>query len=137
MKAPFFDLKRQYKGISENVEKAIVEVAASCGYVEGAAVKEFEKNIADYLGVKHVITCNSGTNALELSLRACGVKPGDEVITTAFSFFATAEAISSVGAVPVFADINEEDYNIDPASVEEKNTDKTKAILPVHIFGCP
>lgn len=137
MKIPFFDLSRQYSGIKEDVEKSILEVCASCGYVEGAAVKKFEKEMAEYLGVKHVITCNSGTDSLELALRACGIKPGDEVITTAFSFFATAEAISAIGAVPVFADIREEDYNIDPASVEKLITEKTKAILPVHIFGSP
>lgn len=137
MKIPFFDLSRQYIGIKEDAEKSILEVCASCGYVEGAAVKNFEKEMAEYLGVRHVITCNSGTDSLELALRACGVKPGDEVITSAFSFFATAEAISAIGAVPVFADIKEDDYNIEPVSVEKLITDKTKAILPVHIFGSP
>lgn len=137
MKIPFFDLKRQYEGIAKDVEKAVLEVCSSCGYIEGVAVKQFESEMADYLGVKHVITCNSGTDALELALRASGIKPGDEVITTAFSFIATAEAISAIGAVPVFADINEEDYNINPCSVEKKITEKTKAILPVHIFGSP
>lgn len=137
MKIPFFDLSRQYAGIKEEAEQAVLQVCASCGYIEGAAVKQFEKEMAEYLGVKHVITCNSGTDSLELALRASGIKPGDEVITSSFSFFATAEAISAVGAVPVFADIKEEDYNIDPESIKNKVTEKTKAILPVHIFGSP
>ena len=118
MKIPFFDLKRQYEGIRTDVEKALIEVSSSCGYIEGPAVKKFEAEMAEYLGVKHVITCNSGTDALELALRASGIKPGDEVITTSFSFIATAEAISAVGAIPVFADIKKDDYNIDPKSVE-------------------
>lgn len=137
MKVPFFDLKRQYKDISSDVEKALIEVSASCGYVEGQPVKDLEKEIADYLGVKHVITCGSGTSSLEIALKACGVGPGDEVITSAFSFFATAEAIGSIGAKPVFCDIKEKDYNIDPDKIEELITGNTKAILPVHIFGTP
>ena len=137
MKVPFFDLKRQYEGIKNDVETAIVEVSKSCGYIEGQPVKDLEKQMADYLGVKHVVTCNSGTDSLELALRSAGVKAGDEVITTAFSFFATAEAISAVGATPVFADIRDTDYNIDPESIKQKITDKTTAILPVHIFGSP
>jgi dTDP-4-amino-4,6-dideoxygalactose transaminase len=137
MNVPFFNLSRQYEDIKTDVEKAVLEVCESCGYIEGKAVKDFEKSMAEYLGVKHVITCGSGTAALELAMRAAGVKPGDEVITTAFSFFATAEAVSAIGAVPVFADIKESDYNIDPESVEKLITEKTKAILPVHIFGSP
>ncbi|MBE6028688.1 MAG: DegT/DnrJ/EryC1/StrS family aminotransferase [Clostridiales bacterium] len=137
MNIPFFDLKRQYEGIKEDVEKAIVDVSRSCGYIEGKAVKDFEAEMAEYLDVKHVISCASGTDSLELALRACGVRAGDEVITTAFSFFATAEAISAIGAIPVFADVRETDYNIDPDSVEKLITEKTKAILPVHIFGSP
>ena len=106
-------------------------------FIEGEPVKRFEKHIADYLGVKHAVTCNSGTDALIISLKACGVGPGDEVITTSFSFFASAEAIASVGAVPVFADILEDNYTIDPASIERLITPRTRAILPVHIFGAP
>lgn len=137
MNIPFFDLKRQYALIKEDVEKAIIDVSESCGYIEGSAVKDFTRNMEDYLGVKHVVTCNSGTDALEIALKACGIKPGDEVITSAFSFFATAEAISAIGAIPVFADVLPSDYNIDPESVKRVVTDKTKAILPVHIFGSP
>lgn len=137
MNIPFFDLKRQYEEIADEVEKAIIECSRSCGYIEGAPVKDLEKAMADYLGVKHVISCGSGTSALEIALQACGVGNDDEVITTAFSFFATAEAISAVGARPVFADVKETDYNIDPEKVEALITDRTKAILPVHIFGSP
>lgn len=137
MNIPFFDIKRQYNLIMEKVEPAILECVRSCGYVEGAAVKQFEKEVAEYLGVKHAITCNSGTDALIISLQACGVNPGDEVITTSFSFFATAEAIGAVGAIPVFADINSDDYNIDVKGIEKLITPRTKAILPVHIFGVP
>lgn len=137
MKIPFFDIKRQYESIKDEVEPAILEVARSCGYVEGKAVKQFESNIAEYLGVKHAITCNSGTDALVIALKACGVGVGDEVITTSFSFFATAEAIGAVGAIPVFADVKENSYNIDPLTIEKLITKKTKVILPVHIFGVP
>lgn len=137
MNIPFFDLKRQYELIEDEVEKELLNVSKSCAYVEGPAVKQFEADMKEYLGVKHVITCNSGTDALEIALMACGVKPGDEVITSAFSFIATAEAISAIGAVPVFADVKKSDYNMDPESVKKLITEKTKAILPVHIFGSP
>ncbi|MBR2401337.1 MAG: DegT/DnrJ/EryC1/StrS family aminotransferase [Lachnospiraceae bacterium] len=137
MKVPFFDVKRQYEIIKEDVEEAVVAVMRSGQYIEGPAVKELEKEMASYLGVKHVISCANGTDSLCIALKACGVRPGDEVITTAFSFFATAEAISGVGAVPVFADIDEKNFNIDVKDVERKITKATKAILPVHIFGTP
>lgn len=137
MNIPFFDIKRQYAFIKDQVELSILECVRSCGYVEGPAVKQFEKDISEYLGVKHAITCNSGTDALIIALQACGVNPGDEVITTSFTFFATAESIGAVGAVPVFADVSEDDYNIDVNSIESLITEKTKAILPVHIFGVP
>lgn len=137
MSIPFFDIKRQYEQIQGEVEEAILETSRSCGYVEGKAVKQLESDLSEYIGVKHVITCNSGTDALIIALQACGVEAGDEVITTAFSFFATAEAIGAVGAVPVFADVKEDDYNIDPSKIEKLITKKTKAILPVHIFGVP
>lgn len=137
MRVPFFDLKRQYEQIGPEAERRVCEVMRSGQYVEGPAVKEFERRMAEYLSVKHVVTCGNGTDALRIALQAAGVGDGDEVITTAFSFFATAEAIAQAGAVPVFADIDRESFNIDPEDVKRKLTSKTKAILPVHIFGMP
>lgn len=135
MKIPFFDLSRQYEGIKSEVEPQVLKVLESCSYIGGEYVQNFEKEISDYLDVKHAIGCSSGTAALILALRACDVKPGDEVITTPFTFFATAEAISCIGAIPVFVDIKQDDYTIDPNKIEEAITDRTKVILPVHIFG--
>lgn len=137
MKVPFFDLKRQYQSLKDALEPAVAECLASCGFIEGPKVKELERSLCEYLGVKHAITCGNGTDALKLALRAVGVKPGDEVITTPFSFFATAEAIAAVGATPVFVDVREDDYNLDPAKLEAAVTAKTRAILPVDIFGSP
>lgn len=137
MTISFFDLKRQYSSIQDEVEKNVIEILRSGLYIEGPAVKDFEKNMAEYLGVKHVITCGNGTDALKIALQACGVKAGDEVITTSFTFFATAEAISGIGAIPVFADINPSNFNIDIHDVKRKITKHTKAILAVHIFGLP
>ena len=137
MKVPFLDLKKQYQGIKEEVEPEVLKVLESCSYIGGPYVQQFEQEIAAYLNVRHAIGCSSGTAALVLALRACNVKPGDEVITTPFTFFATAEAIASVGAVPVFVDVRQGDYTIDPSKIEAEITKKTKAILPVHIFGEP
>lgn len=138
MKVSFFDLSRQYKGIRQEIERKTKEILESCQYVEGEAVKNLEKEMETYLGVKHVITCANGTDALRIALQACGVGRGDEVITTAFSFFATAEAVGQLGAVPVFADIvGNGNYNINVEDVRRKITKKTKAILPVHLFGKP
>lgn len=135
MEVRILDLTRQYEIIKDEVEKAVCEQMASGQYIMGAAVANFEKNFADYVGVKHAIAVNSGTDALVISLRSAGVKAGDEVITTPFTFFSTAETIAAVGAVPVFVDVDEKTYNLDPDKIEEKITNKTKAILPVHIFG--
>ncbi len=137
MNVPFLDLRRQYEGIRGEVEKKMLEALASTSYIGGKYVSDLEGELGGYLGVKHAISCSSGTAALILALRACNVKPGDEIITSPFTFFATAEAIASIGAVPVFADICSDDYNIDARLIEEKITPKTKAILPVHIFGYP
>ena len=123
--------------IATEVEQAVTEVVRSGQYIEGPAVKKLEADLATYLGAKNVVTCGNGTDALEIALKACGVEPGDEVITTAFSFFATAEAIAGVGAVPVFADVYEDSYNISVEDIKNKITKRTKAILIVHIFGMP
>lgn len=137
MNVKILDLARQYELIREKVEQAVREQMESGMYIGGKAVADFEKKFAEYIGVKHAISVNSGTDALVIALKALGIKEGDEVITTPFTFFATAETIAMVGAVPVFVDVEEDTYNIDPAKIEEKITEKTKAILPVHIFGQP
>lgn len=133
----FIDLNRQYRQIKEEVEKNVLDVMRSTNYIMGQQVKEFERKCAEYLGVKHAIGVANGTDALILSLAALGIREGDEVITTPFTFFATAESIRRVGATPVFIDIDSDTLNIDANKIEAKITEKTKAILPVHIFGNP
>lgn len=135
MNIPLVDLKAQYKLVEEKAGKAVMEVLSSANYIMGREVIEFEKEFAEYIGVKHAISVGNGTDALVLALMACGIGKGDEVITTPFTFFSTAESISLVGATPVFVDVEKETYNIDPLKIEEKITEKTKAIMPVHIFG--
>lgn len=137
MEVKILDLTRQYEGMKEEVETAICEQMRSGMFIGGRAVTDFEERFAQYIGVKHAISVNSGTDALIIAMKALGINAGDEVITTPFTFFATAETIAAVGATPVFADIEEDTYNIDPEKIEGKITDKTKAILPVHIFGQP
>jgi len=131
----FFDLKKQYQNLKSGIDAAILEVLEGGVFIGGLAVEKFEKEVADFLGVKHAVTLNSGTDALYLSLRALGIGAGDEVITTAFTFFATAEAIAATGAKPVFVDINPDTFNIDVNQIEAAITGKTKAIIPVHLFG--
>jgi len=135
MNIPLVDLKAQYKIVEEKVVNAVSEVLSSASYIMGKDVTEFEKEFAEYIGVKHAISVGNGTDALVLALMACGIGEGDEVITTPFTFFATAESISFIGAIPVFVDVEKDTYNIDPLKIEEKLTSKTKAIMPVHIFG--
>lgn len=137
MEVKILDLTRQYELIKDKVEPAICKQMQSGMYIMGKAVTDFEQKFASYIGVKHAISVNSGTDALVIALRALGIKAGDEVITTPFTFFASAETIAAIGAVPVFVDIEEDTYNIDPFKIESKITNKTKAILPVHIFGQP
>lgn len=137
MKIPFLNLNRQYEQLQNEIEFAVVEVLRSGAYIGGKYVDEFESEMKSYLNAKHVIPCANGTDAIMIALRACGVGYGDEVITTPFTFFASAEAIAAIGAIPVFADVNEGDFNIDTSKIEDAITEKTKAILPVHIFGWP
>lgn len=135
MNIPLIDLKAQYKSISEDLDRVTKEVLSSASYIMGKKVTEFEKEFAEYIGVKHAISVGNGTDALVIALKSLGIGAGDEVITTPFTFFATAETISAVGAIPVFVDVENDTFNIDPAKIEEKITKKTKAIIPVHIFG--
>jgi dTDP-4-amino-4,6-dideoxygalactose transaminase len=137
MKIPLIDLKAQYNTISEELDREVLKVLASGEYVLGENVLHFEKAFADYIGVNYAISLASGTDALTISLKALKIAPGDEVITTPFTFFATAESIAAVGAIPVFVDVDPYTFNIDPSKIEEKITPKTKAIIPVHIFGQP
>lgn len=135
MAIPFFDLSRQNSTHYVEITAAIKQVVDSGRYILGENVSSLEKDFAAYCGTKFAVGVASGTDALHLALRACGVKDGDEVITTPFTFVATAEAIAYCGATPVFVDIEPNTFNIDPLKIEQKITRKTKAILPVHLFG--
>ncbi len=137
MKVPFLDLKGQYQKIKSEVDREIQSVIDSCAFINGPATKNFEKNFAQYCGVKYAVGVANGTDALHLALRAIGIGKEDEVITAPNTFIATTEAITLAGATPVFVDINAETYNIDVSKIEEKITPKTKAIIPVHLFGQP
>ncbi|MCA9836458.1 MAG: DegT/DnrJ/EryC1/StrS family aminotransferase [Trueperaceae bacterium] len=134
---PILDLSNQIDELWDELNVAIQRVLKSGQFILGPEVKAFEEEIASYLGVKHAIGLNSGTDALVIGLRALGIGAGDEVITSPFSFFATAESISNVGAKPVFVDIEESSFNIDPEKIEAAITEKTKAIMPVHLYGNP
>lgn len=129
------NLKRQYTYLKKDIEDKISEILTGGAYINGPNVKKFEKSLEEYLGVKHAIGIANGTDALIIALKALNIGEGDEVITSPFTFFATAEAITFVGATPVFVDVNKTDFNIDPNKIEEKITSKTKVIMPVHIFG--
>jgi dTDP-4-amino-4,6-dideoxygalactose transaminase len=132
-----FDLKAQYKELKPEIEEVLKEILESGCFVLGPHVKALEKEVSEYHNVKYAVSLASGTDALHLSLMAMGLKKGDEVITTPFTFIATAEAITYVGATPVFVDIDEHTLNIDPEKIKEKIGPKTRAIIPVHIFGYP
>lgn len=135
MKIPLIDLSKQIEDLKGELVPAVNEVLLGGRYILGEKVSSFEANMRKYLGVDHVIGTGNGTDALILVLRAMGIGEGDEVITTPFTFFATAESISYVGATPVFVDVEKDSFNMDPTLIEAKITDKTKAIMPVHIFG--
>ncbi|MBE9040975.1 DegT/DnrJ/EryC1/StrS family aminotransferase [Oscillatoriales cyanobacterium LEGE 11467] len=134
---PPIDLARQYQSVGMAIESAVQSVLSSGRYIGGSPVSDFERRFADYVGVRECVSCNSGTDALFLALRAIGIGAGDEVITTPFTFFATAEVISAVGATPVFVDIEAHTFNFNVEHLEAAITPRTKAILPVHLFGQP
>jgi dTDP-4-amino-4,6-dideoxygalactose transaminase len=132
---PPLDLLPEIEILWSEIQSAISDVVRSGHFILGPQVRAFEAEIAESLAVKHAIACNSGTDALKIGLRALGIRPGDEVITTPFTFYATAEAISLIGAEPVFVDIEPRTLNIAPSRIEEAITQRTKAIVPVHLFG--
>lgn len=137
MRIPMVDLVAQYRDLQPQLEPAFLKALTAAQFILGPNVQAFEKEAAEYLGVAHAITCANGTDALHLALLAAGIGPGDEVITTPFTFIATAEAIAYVGAKAVFVDIDPCTFNIDVAQAQRAITAKTKALLPVHLFGQP
>jgi len=137
MPVPFVDLKAQYRAIRSEIDAAIQDVVANTAFVLGPAVERFERNFAEFLGVRHVVGTSNGTTAIQLSLLAMDVGPGHEVIVPAHTFIATAEAVSHVGARPVLVDVLEDTGNIDPERLEAAVTRRTRAIIPVHLYGNP
>jgi len=131
------DVMGQYRRYQTEIDDSILEVVRSGAYINGPAVKNFERAVEAYLGVKHAIGCASGTDALQIALMALGVGPGDEVITTTFTFVATTETIALLGAKPVYVDIDAKTFNLDVAQIQDKITSRTRAIIPVHLFGQP
>lgn len=135
MKVPMLDLTEQFQNLKGDIMPALEEVMSSAQFILGKNVKKLESDVAEYSHASHGIGVANGSDALHISLLGCGVEQGDEVICPAFTFFATAGAIARIGAKPVFVDIDEKTYNIDPKKVKEAVTDKTKAIIPVHLYG--
>lgn len=135
MNIPFIDLKTQYQALKPQIQERINAVLEHGRYIMGPEVFELEEKLADYVGVKHCITCSSGTDSLLIAMMALGIEPGDEVITTPFTFIATGEMIALLGATPVFVDIDPRTYNIDPTKIEDAISPITKAIMPVSLYG--
>lgn len=135
MHIPLINLKKQHEVLKNEIDSNVLDVLASANYIMGNNVNSFETEFSDYLGVKHSVSVANGTDALVIALKALGIGEGDEVITTPFTFFASAESISATGAIPVFVDVKLDTFNIDPSEIEDKITARTKAIMPVHIFG--
>ncbi len=134
-KIQMVDLKGQYNGIKDVVNPSIQEVIETTSFINGPKVHEFQKNLEDYLSVKHVIPCANGTDALQIAMMGLGLKPGDEVITADFTFAATVEVIALLNLTPVLVDVNPDDFNINIEAIKKAITPKTKAIVPVHLFG--
>ena len=137
MQIDFANLQYQYQLYKTEIDDAIHTVLNKSNYIMGEEVAQLESSLQEFTGAKHAITCSSGTDALLLAMMALDIKPGDEIITTPFTFIATAETIAFLGAKPVFVDIDDKTYNIDPSKIEEKITSKTKAIMPVSLYGQP
>lgn len=135
MKVPLLDLKAQYATIKDEINKALISVAESQYFILGPEIKKLEATVAEYTGTKHAIGVSSGTDALLIALMAIDIKPGDEVILPTYSFFATAGVVARLNAIPVFVDSDAVSFNIDPKDIEKKITPKTKAIIPVHLYG--
>jgi UDP-2-acetamido-2-deoxy-ribo-hexuluronate aminotransferase len=129
------DTHTQYHKIKEEVDKAVIDVMESSAFINGKTVGEFASNLAQYLNVKHVIPCGNGTDALQIALMALGLQPGDEVITPSFTYIATTEVVALLRLTPVFVEVDKQTFNIDPAAIEKAITPKTKAIVPVHLYG--
>ena len=134
-KIQMVDLKGQYEGIKDQINSSFEEVITSTAFINGPEVQNFQKELEGYLGVKHVIPCGNGTDALQIAMMGLGLKPGDEVITADFTFAATVEVIALLGLTPVLVDVEPDTFNIDPEKVKAAITPKTKAIVPVHLFG--
>jgi len=135
MKVPLVDLKKQYEGIREDIERPLLDFLKDQYFILGPTVEAFEQEVAEYLGVKHTIGVSSGSDALLIALMALDIGPGDEVVTSSYTFFATAGAIHRLGARPIFTEIDPETFNLCPRSLEASLSAKTKAIIPVHLFG--
>lgn len=137
MKIPFVDLYAQYLTIKKEIDSAIEQTITNSSYIGGAAIKNFEQSFADYVGVKHVVACGNGTDSMEIILKAWGIGEGDEVIVPAHSWISTSEAVGNVGATPVFVDVEADYFTINVSLIEQAITPKTKAIIPVHLYGHP
>jgi len=137
MKIDFANLQYQHELYKNEIENTILKVARNCNFIMGSEVQELEKNLEDFTKAKYAISCSSGTDALLLAMMVLDIKPDDEIITTPFTFISTAETIAFLGSTPVFVDIDEKTYNINPDLIEEKITEKTKAIIPVSLYGQP
>jgi dTDP-4-amino-4,6-dideoxygalactose transaminase len=137
MTVPFADLYAQYLSIKEDIDAAISDTIKNSAYIGGSAVKNFEASFAKWLGIQNVIACGNGTDSIEIILKALGIGPGHEVIVPANSWISTSEAVGNMGATPVFVDVNEDDYTINVALAAAAVTSKTKAIIPVHLYGHP
>lgn len=137
MMIPFVDLNAQYRSIKSEIDGAIMACIEESNFIKGKAVSDFERSFAEYVGVKYCIGCGNGTDALEIILTSLNIGSGDEVLVPALTWISTAEAVTNVGAEPVFVDVNNKTYNIDHTKIEEKISKKTKAIIPVHLYGCP